>query len=88
MSGGLQVSLRGAVESTTAFFFFSVVTEIGMRTVPLRFRPFAGPAGQGLQQDWEDVHSAATTGLHMEAQAVTAERIDTALLRMHCTLCG
>ena len=58
-----------------------------MGTGLLQFRLFAGPDGQGWQQDWGDVYSADTEWVlwPIEARAIPEELIAAILPSTQCT---
>ena len=86
--GGMGIRTTSALEASAAFLSAAAVTETAMRTGPLQFRPFSGPAGQGLKRDWEDVHSFDVERVlwPTEARTITDEVMDTTLPNAHRTL--
>ena len=76
------------MQASAAFLFASAVTETATRTGSFQFWRSTRPFGQGLQQNWEDAHSADAERVlwPIEAQTDTEELMDTMLPGVHSTL--
>lgn len=73
--GGLGIRSTTEKVAKASFLSAAALTQAAMLPGPERLRPFAGPSGQKLHRDWQELHAAAGDLWPPEAADTTAECI-------------